>query len=119
MKSVALKSVASLCLLLTGAAHATCYGTGAFRTCMDNSGNTYNVQQYGNTTQVQGSNAATGSNWNQTSQTYGGTTYQSGNASNGQTWNQTIQTMPGMTTYSGTDSQGNNFFRTCTAYGCN
>lgn len=110
---------ALVALAMCGGANAACFGTQAMSTCTDDSGNTYNVQRYGNTTQVQGSNPSTGSTWNQTSQTYGNTTYQSGNASNGNTWNQTIQSMPGMTTYSGSDSQGNSFMRTCTTYGCN
>lgn len=36
------------------AASAACHGTGAFQNCMDNQGNTYSVQRYGNTTQMQG-----------------------------------------------------------------
>ena len=119
MKTTIFNTAIVASAMLAGAAQAACYGTGAYQTCMDNSGNTYNVQRYGNTTQVQGTNSATGSSWNQTSQTYGNTTYQSGNASNGNSWNQTIQTMPGMTTHSGTDSRGNSFYKTCTAYGCN
>lgn len=108
----------ALVLLSVGAAQATCYGTGAYRTCSDASGNSYNIQQYGNTTNMQGYNAQTGSNWTQNSQTYGNTTNIQGNT-NGNSWNQTITTMPGMTIQSGTDSRGNSFSRTCTAYGCN
>ena len=100
-------------------ARSSCVGTHAFATCTDERGNSYNVQRYGNTTQVHGSNPYTGSSWNQTSQTYGNTTYQNGTASNGNSWNQVIQTMPGVTTYSGSDSRGNSFYKTCTAYGCN
>jgi len=106
-------------LAMSTGAHAACFGTQAMSTCTDESGNTYNVQRYGNTTFVQGSNASTGSTWNETSQTYGSTTYQTGNSSNGNSWNQTIHSMPGMTTYSGTDSRGNGFNKVCTAYGCN
>ncbi len=105
-------------MLISTATFASCYGSGSFYTCNDASGNSYNVQKYGNTTNMQGYNASTGSNWSQNSQTIGNTTYINGN-SNGNGWNQTIQTMPGMTTYSGTDSRGNSFYRTCTAYGCN
>jgi hypothetical protein len=68
---------------------------------------------------MNGYNANTGSTWNQTSQTYGNTTYEHGTAANGNSWNGTIQRNGGMTTYSGTDSNGNSFFKTCTAYGCN
>ena len=111
--------VSAAIFAICGNAQAACLGTQAMSTCTDDSGNTYNVQRYGNTTQVQGTNPYTGSTWNQTSQTYGNTTYQNGSAANGNTWNQTIQSMPGMTTYSGSDSRGNNFYKTCTAYGCN
>ena len=76
-------------LLASGLAQATCYGTGAFRTCNDSSGNSYNIQQYGNSTNMQGSNAQTGSTWTQNSQTYGNTTNIQG-TTNGNTWNQTI-----------------------------
>ncbi len=108
----------AITVFATVTANATCYGTGAFRTCNDASGNSYNIQSYGNTTNMQGSNAQTGSTWTQNSQTYGNTTYIQGN-SNGNSWNQTIQTLPGMTIQSGTDSRGNSFNRTCTAFGCN
>lgn len=100
------------------AANANCFGSANMYTCNDASGNSYNVQKFGNTTNVQGYNSATGSSWNQSSNTLGNTTYING-SSNGRAWNETIQTMPGMTTYSGTDSRGNSFNRTCTAFGCN
>ncbi len=104
-------------LTLCSAADAACYGSGSSYSCNDSNGNSYNVQRYGNTTTMQGSNPSTGSHWNQSSQTYGNTTYQHG-TTNGQNWSQTIQTMPGTTTYSGTNSQGQPFRRTCTAAGC-
>jgi hypothetical protein len=110
--------IAIFALLAVGFAGATCVGSGALTTCTDASGNSYNVQRYGNTTNMQGYNAGTGSNWTQNSQTYGNTTQIQGNT-NGNSWNQTIQTLPGMTIQSGTDSRGNSFTRTCTAFGCN
>lgn len=110
--------IAIFALFAVGFASATCVGSGAFTTCTDTSGNSYNVQRYGNTTNMQGYNAGTGSNWTQNSQTYGNITQIQGNT-NGNSWNQTIQTMPGMTIQSGTDSRGNSFNRICTAYGCN
>lgn len=110
--------VASLALMLASAlSHAACYGSGSSYHCTDASGNSYNVQKYGNTTQVQGSNSSTGSTWNQTSQTYGNTTQIQGN-SNGRSWNETIQASPGMTTYSGTNSNGQFYQKTCTSSGC-
>lgn len=113
------KIVISLAALLTTASvYANCFGSANMYTCNDASGNSYNVQKFGNTTNVQGYNSATGSSWNQSSNTLGNTTYING-STNGRAWNETIQTMPGMTTYSGTDSRGNSFNRTCTAFGCN
>lgn len=105
-------------LVASSLAQATCYGTGAYRTCSDTSGNSYNIQKFGNSTSMQGYNAQTGSTWTQNSQTYGNTTNIQG-TTNGNTWNQTITTMPGMTIQSGTDSRGNSFSRTCTVWGCN
>ena len=113
------KTIVGLFLILASSfSQATCYGTGAFRTCTDSSGNNYNIQQYGNSTNMQGYNAATGSNWTQNSQTFGNTTQIQGN-SNGRNWSETIQSSPGMTTYSGTNSQGQNFYKICTVAGCN
>jgi len=114
MKSIALIVLASATAF---AANASCFGSSNIYSCNDQNGNTYNVQKFGNTTNMQGYNASTGSTWSQNSQTYGNSTFIQGN-SNGNSWNQTIQTMPGMTTYSGTDSSGNSFHKTCTAYGC-
>ncbi len=110
--------LASLSFIAVSSAQASCYGSSNNYNCNDFSGNSYNVQKYGNTTNMQGYNASTGSSWTQNSQTYGNTTQIQG-TTNGNVWNQTIQTMPGMTTYSGTDSRGNSFYRTCTAFGCN
>ena len=107
-----------LALVLTSSlSQAACYGSGSTYTCTDTSGNNYNVQKYGNTTQIQGSNAATGSTWSQSSQTFGNTTQIQGN-SNGRAWNETIQSSPGMTTYSGTNTNGQFYQKTCTAAGC-
>lgn len=106
-------------LAFAATANAACYGTGAYRTCNDDNGNTYNVQKYGGTTQVQGSNPSTGSTWNQTSTTTGNTTVTNGTAANGNAWNSTTTASPGMVQQSGIDSNGQVFNRTCTRYGCN
>lgn len=112
------KSIVSvLALTCAGLAQAYCSGSGSSYHCSDASGNSYNVQRYGNATHVQGYNAGTGSSWTQNSQTYGNTTYMQG-STNGNAWNQTITTSPGMTNYSGTDSRGSSFQRTCNAFGC-
>lgn len=108
--------IAALALPL--AAQATCIGGDAFQTCTDMSGNSYNVQRYGNTTQMQGYNAATGSNWSQSSSTYGNTTYHNGTAANGNSWSGTTSNFGGTTIYQGTNSSGQSYYKTCNAYGC-
>lgn len=110
--------IAATLIVSSVAVNATCFGSEAFKTCTDDSGNTYNVQKYGNTTNVQGTNAATGSNWSQTSNTYGNTTQTNGTAANGNSWNSTTNSSPGMTQTYGTDSNGNSFSKTCTQAGC-
>lgn len=112
------KIICTLLLSIPLFSHAACYGTGAFRSCTDDSGNSYTVQRYGNTTQVQGYNANTGSTWNQSSSTYGNTTQTYGTAVNGQNWNSTTIVSPGMVNQSGTDSNGRSFNKTCTSAGC-
>ena len=88
-----------------GVANAACYGSSNYYSCYDsNSGNSYSISKYGNTTNVYGSNARTGSNWSSSSRTYGNNTYTYGN-SNGRSWNKTD------TPYGsyGTDSNGKYF----------
>jgi hypothetical protein len=112
--------LAALLLAAPLALHAqtTCFGSGAFQTCTDASGNTYNIQRFGNTTMMQGSNP-NGSQWNQTSQTLGNTTYQNGTAANGRPWNDTTTNLPGMQIHQGMDSHGRPYSLTCTQWGCN
>jgi hypothetical protein len=105
----------------SGIASATCYGTGSFQTCYDaQSGNNYQIQRYGNTTQMYGSNPSTGSNWSQTTNRIGNTTYQNGYDSNGNSWNTTRQDYGnGNYTINGTDSQGNSVNQSCFGGLCN
>ena len=58
-------------VLLSGSVSADCIGTDNFKTCYDDSGNTYTVQKFGNSTYVNGQNPSTGSSWNQQSQRIG------------------------------------------------
>ncbi len=98
-------------LLMTaaGSANAQCFGSGSYYSCSDSSGNHYNVQKFGNMTQVQGSNA--NGSWSSTSQRFGNTTFQNGTSIDGGTWNQTIQSNPGGGTMRyGTDSDGDSFY---------
>lgn len=109
----------ALFVLLPFAASAQCYGTGSYRTCYDaQTGNSYNIQRFGNQTYMNGYNPSTGSTWNQNSTRIGNTIYQNGRAADGGMWNQTIQVMPGTTTYQGINSNGQPFGRTCNAFGC-
>lgn len=114
-----IRMMAALVVSVTaGITNAACYGSGAYQTCNDNAGNSYNVQRFGNTTQVQGTNAQTGSNWNQTTQTIGNTTFHNGTAADGSSWNGTSQNIGGTTFHRGTDSDGNAYSKTCNAHGC-
>ena len=109
-KMISVFAVPFAALAFSASASAACYGTGSFQNCYDsNTGNSYNVQRFGNTTRMNGYNAGTGSTWNQTSQTFGNTTYHRGTAANGNSWNSTQRQIGGTTYYSGTDSRGNSF----------
>lgn len=106
-------------ILLCSTASAMCFGTGNFRNCTDNAGNSYNVNRFGNTTMVNGYNSQTGSNWHETANTFGNTTTINGNASNGANWNENINHFGAVTTINGMNSRGGSFNKVCTAYGCN
>ncbi|MQW55661.1 hypothetical protein [Sinorhizobium meliloti] len=75
--------------LISGPTFAACYGTDAFSTCNDSSGNRYTIQRYGNTTYMQGNNYRTGSRWSQNSTTYGNTTFHNGRDAEGNSWRST------------------------------
>ena len=109
---------ATLCLTLTGTAQARCVGSTSFQSCRDGAGNSYTIQRYGGTTFMQGTNAGTGSQWNQTSSTFGNTTITHGMA-NGRSWNMMQQQFPGgVQTYQGTDSFGRRFVSNCIGGRC-
>lgn len=70
-----------------GDAAAACYGTKVYQNCYDSqSGNSYSIQRYGNTTTMNGYNSNTGSTWNQNSYTYGNSTSHYGTDSDGNNW---------------------------------
>lgn len=98
--------IAAAVLLSPSMASATCTGTGNYRYCTDNSGNSYSINRYGNSTQMQGSNARTGSNWSQQSYRNGNTTQTYGNDSQGNSWSSTSTP----TGTFGTDSSGRSFY---------
>ncbi|MDQ7777867.1 MAG: hypothetical protein Q4615_19350 [Paracoccus aminovorans] len=105
----------------TPPAAADCFGSGSFRTCSDDAGNNYTVQQFGNQTVVDGYNTRTGSRWSQdTMDLGGGMTTTTGRAADGSRWTQdTMDLGGGMTSVSGRDSNGNRYSVTCDQFGCN
>ena len=113
------KSVIAAIAMACAPVFASCVGSGSFQTCMDANGNSYNVQRYGNSTYMQGSNLNTGNTWTQNSQTYGNTTYHNGVAANGNAWNGTSSTYGGTTFHQGIDSNGNAYSKICNQFGCN
>lgn len=118
MRRILAATLSSLALLTVASnAHASCFGSDTYKTCTDNSGNSYSVQKYGNSTYVQGTNAQ-GESWSQQSQTYGNTTYHNGTAKDGNSWNGTTSTFGGTTVHQGTDSRGNGYYKSCNQYGC-
>lgn len=109
----------ALALVLPIAANASCIGSGNFYTCSDPNGNNYTVNKFGNTTQVNGSNSATGSTWSQTTHSTGNMAIHNGTAANGNSWNGTSTNLGGgMVNHSGTDSRGNYYNKTCNQFGC-
>ena len=76
-------------LFIYSPAHANCFGTSTMSTCYDDSGNSYNVQRFGDQTFMHGSNARTGSSWSQNSLSIGDTTFHNGTDSDGNSWNST------------------------------
>lgn len=97
---------------------AQCFGPANMQTCTDNSGNTYNIQRFGNQTMMQGYNPSTGSNWNQNSTTIGNTTFHNGTAADGGSWNGTSTRIGNSTFYNGTNSKGQPYSATCNQFGC-
>ncbi len=106
-------------LVFSGLANADCIGSDSFKTCNDNSGNSYTVKKFGNSTSVNGHNAKTGSSWNQNSQKVGNTTFTNGYDADGNSWNSTATKVGSSTFVSGTDSDGNSFSKICNQFGCN
>jgi hypothetical protein len=118
MRSKIILSGIMLGLLAVSPVQAACTGFGNMRTCTDESGNTYTVNRFGNTTTVQGSNPYTDSQWNQTTSTFGNRTTTNG-MSNGRPWNETQTQWGNNQTVTGTDSYGRPYSYTCSPnYGC-
>jgi len=82
--------IASLAFTLAAVpAHAICIGSDTLQSCTDTSGNSYTINRMGNTTFMNGSNAETGSQWNQTSTTIGNSTFHNGMDKDGNSWSTT------------------------------
>ena len=92
---------------------AGCVGTAAYQSCYDSSsGNSYSISRLGNTTNMNGYNSRTGSNWSQRSSTFGNNTYHSGRAANGNSWHGTQSRIGNTSIYSGVNSRGQSFYGT-------
>lgn len=108
-----------LVLLFPALAQAGCFGSDTYKTCTDDSGNTYQVNKFGNQTVVNG-RSQDGNAWNQTSNKIGNQTITNGNAANGQSWNSTTTSYGnGQYNVQGTDANGQSFYKACNQYGCN
>lgn len=104
-------------ILLTGNAHAACFGGEHFKSCTDNAGNHYTVNKFGNTTQLNGRNMQ-GGTWRQDSTTLGNTTYHNGRAADGGNWNVQDTNIGNTRIITGRDSNGNSVNTVCGPYGC-
>ena len=108
-------------LALSGAAlsqQPNCFGSDAFKTCIDaSSGNTYQIQKFGNNTFVNGTNSSTGNTWNQQTTKIGESmNIHQGTAADGKSWNITEQTYGEMKFINGQDSKGNSVNCVVTQY---
>lgn len=87
MRSYLIGLAAAGAVALASPAMANCSTFGNTTNCYDSqSGNRYNIQEYGDTTMMRGSNSRTGSRWSQRSNTIGGSTYHNGRDSQGNSW---------------------------------
>jgi hypothetical protein len=113
----------SLCVVVAAcaapAAFAQCSGSLSFQNCVDESGNNYTVQRYGNTAPIDGEDANADFTANHIAHTNGSTTFVSGMAADGSTWNETITDFGnGTRTIAGMDGHGIVYNRYCTSNGC-
>ncbi|WP_322106634.1 hypothetical protein [Paraburkholderia sp. J41] len=121
---VRLKRLAhSLCFVLTAcaasSAFADCWGSAAFQSCRDASGNTYVVQRYGDASQVPVYTQDAESPSKQLYNTRGSTTFIDGAAADGSTWNETVKNYGnGSRTITGMDGDGLVYNMYCDSFGC-
>ena len=91
--------------LIASQSSAGCFGTSNFYSCYDNSGNSYSVSKFGNSTYMTGTNSRTGSSWSQNTSRIGGYSFTNGTSASGRSWSSTSS---GLGTY-GFNSTGNSF----------
>lgn len=109
--------IAAMAVLTVPMAFAECVGAGAYSSCWDDKGNTYDVIRSGNTTHTYGRNK-NGDTWSQDSYTTGGTTQHYGRDKDGNHWNSTTTDLGGgYQSHSGRDSDGNYYNCTSGPYG--
>ena len=102
-------AAAIVAIFAVNVANATCYGTDTFQNCDDNSGKSYTINLFDDTTMMTGGNAQTGSSGSQNPTTLGDTTFHNDRASNGNSWNSTPQRLGD----SRHDRQGSSSNRIC------
>jgi len=111
--------MATLIMCLNVQAASNCFGSDTLYTCSDpQTGNTYNVTKFGNTTQVQANNSRTGSSWSQSTQNFGNQSYTTGRDKDGNTWRHNTNQIGNTQYYNGSDSQGNYYNGSCGTLGC-
>ena len=98
--------VAIFSTMFSTSVFAAYFGSKTVYTFTDASGNTYNVNKFGNTTLMNETNYRTGNTWSKTSQRIGNSTFTNGTAGNVNSWNSTTTSSGNF----GTDSDGNSFF---------
>lgn len=112
-------AVVAAIISMASQANAQCYGSGSFRTCYDRqSGNSYDIQNFGGSTYMSGRNSGTGSRWSQETHRFGNMSSTTGRDSQGNSWSADTTTIGDTTYTSGRDSNGNYFSQTCNSYGC-
>ena len=119
-KNMKLKiAITALALVLAApSAFAACYGSGAYRTCTDSSGNTYSTSRSSSSSYTNGYNSRTGSSWGQQTYRSGGSSTTYGTDKRGRSYTNSVNRSGGTTTYSGTNSKGKSYYKTCTSLGC-
>ncbi len=99
---------------------AVCTGNHVIQDCVDESGNNYTVQHFGNTTPVNEKPPRTGAQSDGFPTTAGSTSFLSGVTPDGANWNETITDYGnGTRTISGMAGNGVVYTHYCTVMGCN